>query len=229
MKLYYMENNEFENNKEGLIKKGIKILNYIENYKTSKNFPYFTKEHDYIDWNKAVVSFLIKHGVKNYESDFSKDDEFLKTDREAKKYFFEDINWLIKREKKIPEVEEFIKLLKNKIRYLKTIDSGKTTIYVDVQKTRFFIKGTNLKYEVRKSGKIIPRRFSIIIRIIDSNKPIPAKKLGEKGKELSIISKEIAEINKIFKKKLKCSDFIFGNGGGYRLNSDKFIIKIQNT
>ncbi|MEK7539569.1 MAG: hypothetical protein AAB595_02960 [Patescibacteria group bacterium] len=217
--------NEFEVTKEALVKKGIDILNYVENYKTH---PYFVKENEYMNWNDSVIGFLIKHNVKNYESDFSKHDIFPKTDREARKYFLENVNWLMGRTKSIPEVEEFIKLLKGKIKYLKSLDSGRTTIYVDIQKTTFFIKGTNLKYKVRKSGKITPKRFDIIMRVIKSNTPIPAKKLGEKGKELSIISKEIGKINKIFIGKLECSEFILGKGGGYRLNSEKFIIKIQN-
>src|SRR3989339_754996 len=110
--------NEFEITKEKLIKEGIGILNDVEKYKSDRGFPYFIKEHDYINWNKEVIYFLNKHGVKNYESDFSKYDIFPKTDREAKKYFSENINWLINKTKNIPEVEEFIKLLKGKIKYL---------------------------------------------------------------------------------------------------------------
>lgn len=109
----------------------------------------------------------------------------------------------------------------------KEIGNKKIKIVIDFQ------KGIYKKNDIEKIYEISGKRFKIVKQLLKRKTNTPLSELvANTGQYDGVIIKEIGNINKVFKKRLKLKEDLIVNlitGGGYRLNDEYFIIEGKKT
>lgn len=196
-------------------------------YRLGDNY-YFQNNHglhiiiaEYQFWKENVLEFINSEFEDDIETLFFAEDGGI-SDRNR----LEDGSNNLK----IHFIENLITVIKDRNDRLRELynknivpgkDTSKNIFYIN-QDTMEIIKKDNDKFQYKFSKRNgVNNRFTYLIEIIKNNN-ISAKKLIDftKTNNVQNLSKEIAEINKIFKGKLGIMDDIINNqkNTGYRIN-----------